>query len=691
MEFHSMSGPKPETTPDSFMRSEAEAVGVEIGQRILSRFIVRRVLGVGAMGHVLHVRDEKTGTDSAIKCVPPHYATNDNHMRAIRVNYELVNRLNHPHIAALQALERDPGNGQYYLIMELVRGSDLSYWLADRRSRNTPIPIGIVLGIAEQIAMALDYAHSVPVGEASVEKPQRYGILHRDLKPANVMVESDREYRPGVPFVKLVDFGLAAQIQASLHSVSLNMRNKLAGTPVYMAPEQWEGRTLTRGVDQWALAIMIYEMVAGHRPFDAGSEPEVMAKAREANPARPRALSSAQWNALKIAFSADRRKRYRSCVEMVHALAEADDRTSDSIAATIVTMPDEFAGIPPLRDMNADASTGLDSYQTKAPSRHPFSATVKWCAAAALLAVCITGFFAAKWVLTSKNGTRKSGETDPLTYGYDVLAPFDPLKNKQSNADDLFPPSASDVAHRALTSAMEQITDPKIKGSPTRTKTLLEGPVLNPLNANHTGLAAARNLLTIATSDVAKSLDFERKLDTAKRALAEKRFDDALAGFDAARAAWPESGRFDEVFQYMKQARAGITVLRAIENHKKLDALLAKLSAEKADARNWADDVAALEAALEMDGNSNHPRFSDAEKLLRVGRAEVAFERVLKKVSDLMKAERFDDAQNVCTSALATLAPDDTKRSTLESMRETITKKQAAFVDSVADEAKKPN
>src|SRR5476649_2943454 len=78
-----MDEPNPVTAPDSFLKKEAQAVGAVIGQNILRRYTVRRLLGVGAMGHVLQVRDIKTNEDAAIKCVPPQLATSDAHMRAI--------------------------------------------------------------------------------------------------------------------------------------------------------------------------------------------------------------------------------------------------------------------------------------------------------------------------------------------------------------------------------------------------------------------------------------------------------------------------------------------------------------------------------------------------------------------------------------------------------------------------------
>ncbi len=336
------------------------------------RYEAERVLGRGQMGEVLQVRDRRTGNRLALKRIPPELVRDASVFHGVRANFELVRALDHPHIAAARSLEDDPRTGEAFLLLDLVSGEDLAHWLIRRRAAlgdpTAPLPVREVLDLAEQIAAALDYAHSRPAtGRAR-------GILHRDLKPANVMVETGREYKPGVPWVRLVDFGLAAEIQASMLSLSAHApTNRAAGTPAYMAPEQWEGRTLTRGVDQWALAVIVYELVAGRRPFVAHDvlvmREQVLRVAPEAPPALPREA----WAALRRGLSVDRRARHRSCLALVHAVAAADPATLGTIRVPEIALPEEFPDLEAERGA-ATPSIGPAAVIEQSPAASPPSA-----------------------------------------------------------------------------------------------------------------------------------------------------------------------------------------------------------------------------------------------------------------------------------------------------------------------------
>ncbi|MCK6501442.1 MAG: protein kinase [Nitrospira sp.] len=157
------------------------------------------MLGKGAMGEVLEVRDQFSGTDYAVKRVPEAVSGSAAEMERIRLNFNLVSPLTHPHICQTRNLEIDAQTGAAYLILDLVRGETLSHWAIKRRAElghpNHPLAAEVVIGIAEQVASALDYAHSQPLTGTGAK---RYGIIHRDLKPDNLMLENGRESRPGV-------------------------------------------------------------------------------------------------------------------------------------------------------------------------------------------------------------------------------------------------------------------------------------------------------------------------------------------------------------------------------------------------------------------------------------------------------------------------------------------------------------
>jgi len=329
---------------------------VSIGRVLLQRYEITRLLGRGAFGEVVEVRDVPSGAYYALKRLPRDKLWDKALLRQMYENFELVRNLHHPNIAMMHGLEAEPEDGNVCMIMELVRGEPMDGWIEKQRQRlgggPQPLPLPLALTLCEQIASALDFAHVSVAGPGRVRQTRAIGILHRDLKPANVMVSRDHEFRPGVPYVKLVDYGMAAEAQASLQERSLTgVQNRLAGTPYYMAPEQWEGRTLTRGVDQWALAVILYELIAGRRPFEGPTELAIMDNINRANPEPIPQLPPAQWAALKQAFARDRRQRYRSCLALVRAIADADPMTRGLVLTSERILPDEF------RDPHPNTST----------------------------------------------------------------------------------------------------------------------------------------------------------------------------------------------------------------------------------------------------------------------------------------------------------------------------------------------
>jgi formylglycine-generating enzyme required for sulfatase activity len=270
------------------------------GDRLLGRYRVEEELGQGGMGVVYRCLDEVSGADVALKALPPEVAHNSGEMEEVRANFRLVSKLHHPNIANVNTLERDPATGDYYLIMECVDGYDVRQWVRRRRDDGRPLTLEEVTIIAYRIAEALDYAHG-------------QGVIHRDIKPSNVRVNFEGE-------VKVLDFGLAAQIQMSLSRVSQAVHGT-SGTGPYMAPEQWMGRRQGAAADQYALAATVYELLGGSPPF----ENHDTAILREAV-LKQEALSLEDMPvyvnaALLRALSKEPEKRFASCGEFVKSLA----------------------------------------------------------------------------------------------------------------------------------------------------------------------------------------------------------------------------------------------------------------------------------------------------------------------------------------------------------------------------------
>ena len=142
---------------------------IVVGQTLLGRYEVRRELGAGGTGTVYLCHDDVAGVFVAVKTLPAELAHNRSEMGGILENFQLVERLHHPAIGALKHLERDAESGRYFLVQEYVEGAGLDRVLGEAGGR---LPWDRAVGVARQIAGALDFAHSL-------------GIVHRDVKPGN--------------------------------------------------------------------------------------------------------------------------------------------------------------------------------------------------------------------------------------------------------------------------------------------------------------------------------------------------------------------------------------------------------------------------------------------------------------------------------------------------------------------------
>ncbi|MGN0853144.1 MAG: protein kinase, partial [Kiritimatiellia bacterium] len=223
------------------------------GDEILGRYAVMNELGQGGMGVVYRCLDRIGGVEVAVKGLPPEVSHNEDEMEAIRRNFRLVCDLRHPHIAGVRTLERD-GRGDYFLVMDLVKGESLSRWL---RRHAGEAHRAAKMRILRDVAQAIDYAHGRKV-------------IHRDLKPENVMVDGDGR-------AVALDFGLAAQIRSSM-SRTLSVVTSTSGTPAYKAPEQWKGQVQRAPADVYSFGVLAWKVLTGGLPFEA-DDPMVLGHA----------------------------------------------------------------------------------------------------------------------------------------------------------------------------------------------------------------------------------------------------------------------------------------------------------------------------------------------------------------------------------------------------------------------------
>ncbi|MEI7947104.1 MAG: SUMF1/EgtB/PvdO family nonheme iron enzyme [bacterium] len=271
----------------------------QVGDVILGRYRVLSELGQGGMGVVYRCLDDVSGIEVALKALPPEVARNSGEMDEVRENFKLVSKLHHPNIANVNTLERDAVTGDFYLIMECVDGYDIRQWARKRMDEGRALTLDEVVIIAYRLAEAMDYAHE-------------QGVIHRDIKPSNVRVNFAGE-------VKVLDFGLAAQIHTSMSRVSMAYKGT-SGTGPYMAPEQWRGLRQGPAADQYALAATVYELLSGEPPFvnhDISILREVVLK----EPAQPiEGVPKHVNSALLRGLAKEPGQRFASCGAFVEAL-----------------------------------------------------------------------------------------------------------------------------------------------------------------------------------------------------------------------------------------------------------------------------------------------------------------------------------------------------------------------------------
>jgi serine/threonine protein kinase len=282
----------------------------------IGRYRVLGELGRGAMGIVYRAQDPAIGRVIAIKSIRLNEMTDPDERARLRDRLfreaQSAGILSHPNIVTIyDILEED---GLAYIFMEFVNGKPL-----DDILRSNSLPTGEqLIELLAQTANALDYAH-------------KKGIIHRDVKPANVMVHEDS-------IAKVCDFGIA-----KITSQSMTQTGVVMGTPSYMSPELIKGDPLTGASDQFALAIMAYEILTGQKPFKADYLPTLFFKVcsdeppaiHDVNPT----LGPLVDRAVRKALAKKPEDRYATCAEFIKVLQRSIVGTPDWVPMAKGPMP----------------------------------------------------------------------------------------------------------------------------------------------------------------------------------------------------------------------------------------------------------------------------------------------------------------------------------------------------------------
>jgi serine/threonine-protein kinase len=257
----------------------------------IDRYEILEEIGQGGFAVVFKGRDTSLNRLVALKELRPVLLQDQEWVRRFHFEARTIAQLDHPHIVPIYDICHD--DHRLIIVMRLAVGPSLEQLIAARAA----LPWAEALPIIRAIAAGLAYAHA-------------HGVLHRDLKPANILIDQERG-------PMLSDFGLARLTTDPGYS-SLGSTRSIVGTPNYIAPELWEGKSASVQSDIYALGCILYEMVTGQRLFN-GQTPLAIMKAHFSAPSLPAAWPAAVPPDLTAFLST--------------ALAETPARRFDSVAA----------------------------------------------------------------------------------------------------------------------------------------------------------------------------------------------------------------------------------------------------------------------------------------------------------------------------------------------------------------------
>ena len=309
-------------------------MSLEPGDR-LAQYEIVTPLAAGGMGEVFVAKDPRLQRQVAIKILPRRLADDREALARFEREAQVVASLSHPNILAIHDFGAE--GGVTYAVMELLEGENLR-----RRMRSVSLSPRKVIEISTQIARGLAAAHA-------------RGVIHRDLKPENIFLTHDGQ-------IKILDFGLAkktpidtqSEVGTQMATVGLTEVGTIAGTVAYMSPEQLRGAQVDHRSDLFSFGTVLYELLAGTRPFSGDSTPEVMgAILRDAPPALSESgvfVSPALQRILHRCLEKLPDDRFQSATDLAFALEAMSDIQRDT-----------------------DTSSGLERSATIAGDERPYS------------------------------------------------------------------------------------------------------------------------------------------------------------------------------------------------------------------------------------------------------------------------------------------------------------------------------
>src|SRR5437870_5830845 len=319
----------------------------------IGKYKLVRLIASGGMAEVYLARQAGAAGFEKLVCLKrilPHLARDRQFVEMFLNEARLAARLDHPNIVSI--FDLGEANGNYFIAMEFIDGPSLRAVAKRTHERDELLPIPEIVKIISMAAGGLQYAHDLSGTDG---KP--LGLVHRDISPDNILV-----HRNGA--AKVVDFGIAK----AADSGGMTRTGTLKGKVAYMPPEQLRGDPLDRRVDVFALGVVLYELLAGQRPWSGDSEVSLIGKIMTEDPpplATLRPDAPAGLTAvIDRALAKDRDARYASCHDLQADLEALQVSLGQTITAARISdfarayaepvaIPDETTG-PALRALEAE-------------------------------------------------------------------------------------------------------------------------------------------------------------------------------------------------------------------------------------------------------------------------------------------------------------------------------------------------
>jgi tetratricopeptide (TPR) repeat protein len=350
-------------------RCGAPLVDPFIGQVIGERYRILNRIGIGGMGVVYRAEHTMMRRELAIKVLLPELSGKEEFARRFEREAESASRLDHPNIITVTDFGHT-ADGSLFLVMELLSGTSLSAAIAEG-----PMAPARALAIERQILRALDHAHGA-------------GVVHRDLKPENIMLV-ERDGQSDV--VKILDFGIAKVTEPQSSGQgreALTQAGVIFGTPEYLSPEQALGEAVDPRADVYAAGVILYEMLAGRRPFESEDKVKIISmhlahappRILDVNPDVQVPLPLEQ--AILQALEKSRENRFATAAAFMQALddAEAQSEAEAEIEKTLphMQLPPPRRRAPTVIVGTAVLALGLGTWAIRhhRAARHPASLAV---------------------------------------------------------------------------------------------------------------------------------------------------------------------------------------------------------------------------------------------------------------------------------------------------------------------------